>query len=1070
MGKILKNIIFVLIGFLIISGIFSAFSSDEKVKKIAISEIVNLVDQEKVENIKISGNTVVAKIKDNDIKQSAKMSANSNLYEILDRTGVAKEKIRKANIEEKSSGGWTSLAGPAMSFLLPFALVALFIYFLMRQVQGSNNRALSFGQSSVKLSDERKNKVKFADVAGAKEAKAELEEIVEFLRFPQKFLSLGAKIPKGVLLLGAPGVGKTMLARAVAGEANVPFFHISGSEFVEMFVGVGASRVRDLFKKAKKNAPCIVFIDEIDAVGRQRGAGLGGGHDEREQTLNQILVEMDGFETDTNVIVMAASITGDTPVLVKKLGKTSLLPIAEVIDAYYAEGEESVEKSSPDIQVLGFDKKITNYNMKARSYFGGSNFKNVRSVFRHKVNEIYEIKYLGGAIRTTGNHSVFVKDKWGVKTKLVSQLKAGDYLVDIPYVVNRTNKQKREVRAHNFTQEFYLELPVYEPVFLGTGPLQLAYSYAMANAGNLPQSSIAGYLNVSQTTISKWQQTVRVPRVLSRLYFKYSLPEKVRATPELMRLFGYYAAEGYARKELDFCFNAKETGKINDVKTLVLNIFGLSPDKEIVRDNAVNIVFYSRPLAEFFAAYCGRLPRHKRIPEFLFETPKDYFVEFLRGYAAGDGRLDKRGRLEITSVSQQIILELNWLSRMHGYKSYIHSFTATEGRIINKGKPLAAVVAYRLGFGKTQNPLQPMPGKASITRPVVRSVKRLPFDGYVYDFCGCDNEAFFGGTTPLLLHNTNRPDVLDPALLRPGRFDRQVVLDLPDIKDRQAILEVHAKNKPLAKEVNLRKIAERTPGFSGADLANLLNEGAILTARGDKKEIGDAELKEAVEKVMLGPQRKSHLLSPKEKEITAYHEGGHALVGAVLPFSDPVHKVSVISRGRAAGYTMKLPVEDKHLHTRQSFLDEIAALLAGNAAERLVFDEITTGASNDLKVATGMARKLVMTYGMSDAVGPIALGEHTEMIFLGREISEQRNYSEDTAKKIDAEINKIMRSAYERATEVLTKHRKYLEVIADRLVKEETLEQEQFDEIVKDIVPKDKQKAGAFIEIQAQPA
>jgi cell division protease FtsH len=617
MSKIVRNVLFIFIGFLFISGIFSAFSSDEKVKTVPISDIVNLVDQEKVENIKVSGDTLVAKIKDSDVKQSAKFSTNSNIYEVLDRAGIAKEKLRKANIEEKTQSMFSSLAGPVLSFVIPFLLIGLVVYFMMRQVQGSNNRAMSFGQSSAKLSDERKNKVRFADVAGAKEAKEELSEIVEFLRFPQKFLSLGAKIPKGVLLLGSPGVGKTLLARAVAGEANVPFFHISGSEFVEMFVGVGASRVRDLFKKAKKNAPCIVFVDEIDAVGRQRGAGLGGGHDEREQTLNQILVEMDGFETDTNVIVMAA---------------------------------------------------------------------------------------------------------------------------------------------------------------------------------------------------------------------------------------------------------------------------------------------------------------------------------------------------------------------------------------------------------------------------------------------------------------TNRPDVLDPALLRPGRFDRQVMLDLPDIKDRQAILEVHAKNKPLAKGVDLRKIAERTPGFSGADLANILNEGAILAARHDKKEIDTDDFKEAVEKVMLGPQRKSHILSPKEKEVTAYHEGGHALVGSVLAFSDPVHKVSVISRGRAAGYTMKLPAEDVHLHSRQHFLDEIAALLAGNAAEKLVFGEITTGASNDLKVATNMARRLIMSYGMSDEVGPIALGEQHDMVFLGREISEQRNYSEDTAKKIDAEVSRIMRRGYEIATEMLVKHREVLNIIANKLVKDETIEQEEFAKIVHEILPEEKKKALLAVE------
>ncbi len=612
MGKIVKNIVFILVGFLLISFLFTAFSTDSKIKEVSVSEIVNLVDQQKIESLSVGDSSVTAKLKDSDVTEMAKLGKNDNIYTLLKDNGVAPEKIRAVKIENQTNSMLTTLAGAVLPFLIPLIFISLFVYFLMRQVQGSNNRAMTFGQSSVKLNDERKNRVKFADVAGAKEAKEELKEIVEFLRFPQKFLQLGAKIPKGVLLLGAPGVGKTMLARAVAGEANVPFFHISGSEFVEMFVGVGAARVRDLFKKAKKNAPCIIFIDEIDAVGRQRGAGLGGGHDEREQTLNQILVEMDGFETDTNVIVMAA---------------------------------------------------------------------------------------------------------------------------------------------------------------------------------------------------------------------------------------------------------------------------------------------------------------------------------------------------------------------------------------------------------------------------------------------------------------TNRPDVLDPALLRPGRFDRQVMLDLPDIKDREAILIVHSKNKPMAKGADLRKIAERTPGFSGADLANLINEAAILTARRDKKEISVDELKESIEKVLLGPERKSHILSTKEKEITAYHEGGHALIGSVLVFSDPVHKVSIISRGRAAGYTMKLPSEDKHLHTKQSFLDEIAALLGGYAAEKLVFKELTTGASNDLKVATAIARKLVMNYGMSEVIGPIVLGDQHEMVFLGREISEQRNYSESVAKTIDEEVSKIMMQALSRATEVLTNHRSYLNTIAERLVKDETLEQEAFAEIVKDIIPDEKKQS-----------
>lgn len=623
MWKLIRNILLILVVFLLITASLGGLGGFDSNKPVAISEIVSLVNQDKVESLEVSGDTLAAKLKDSDTELKANLGENTELVTLLKDYGITPEQIRQIKIDYKTPSFGSSLVSGILPVLLPFLLVLLVIYFFMRQVQGSNNRALSFGQSSVRLSDERKNKVRFSDVAGCKEAKEELSEVVDFLRYPQKFIQLGAKTPKGVLLLGSPGVGKTLLARAVAGEANVPFFHISGSEFVEMFVGVGASRVRDLFKKAKRNAPCIVFIDEIDAVGRQRGTGLGGGHDEREQTLNQILVEMDGFDTDTNVIVIAA---------------------------------------------------------------------------------------------------------------------------------------------------------------------------------------------------------------------------------------------------------------------------------------------------------------------------------------------------------------------------------------------------------------------------------------------------------------TNRPDVLDPALLRPGRFDRQVVLDLPDINDREEILKVHARNKPLAKGVNLRNIAERTPGFSGADLANLLNEGAILAARHDKKEVGMSDLREAIEKVMLGPKRSSHILSPKEKEVTAYHEGGHALVGAVLPEADPVHKVTILSRGRAAGYTMKLPAEDKHMKTKNSFLDEIASVLGGYAAETLIYGVLTTGASSDLKVATSIARKMVTTYGMSEVLGPVMLSDPTETVFLGRELGEHKNYSESVAAQIDAEVSRILREQLARATEVLKTHRTYLDKIAQVLVKEETIEQEVFYKLVEPVIPPDKPKPASHVEDQPSHA
>ncbi len=515
-------------------------------------------------------------------------------------------------------GAWIGLL---LTAFLPILLIGFFIFFMFRQAQGTNNQAMSFGKSRARMFLGNKQVVTFADVAGVDEAKTELQEVVEFLKYPEKFNSLGARIPRGVLLVGPPGTGKTLLARAVAGEAGVPFFSISGSEFVEMFVGVGASRVRDLFDQAKRNSPCIVFVDEIDAVGRQRGAGLGGSHDEREQTLNQILVEMDGFETNTGVIVVAA---------------------------------------------------------------------------------------------------------------------------------------------------------------------------------------------------------------------------------------------------------------------------------------------------------------------------------------------------------------------------------------------------------------------------------------------------------------TNRPDVLDPALLRPGRFDRQVILDRPDMKGRLEILRVHSKGKPLDKSVDLQGVARKSPGFSGADLANLVNEAAILAARRNKKVITTPEFGEALERVVAGPERKSRVISDAEKAIIAYHEGGHAMVQRVLPKCDPVAKVSIISRGMALGYTMGLPMEDRYLQSKAEFEDKIAGMLAGNAAERLIFGDTTTGSSNDIEKATNVARRMVTEFGMSDKLGPLAFGKRDEMVFLGRDLGEQRNYSDDVAKQIDEEVRAIIDKAYARAMDVLTRHKDRLIQLAERLVAEETVEQDAFEAMFADL-PDPRKEAGEGGGMTARP-
>jgi len=602
MKNLIKNFAIFFLVFIVLTAIFGIFeSSSKKNNEAGMEKMISQIENGEVASVVVNENEYKLTLKDGS-EEVVKKEAGESFSQLMKNYDVSRDKVLALDIQVKDNSSANFWISTILPFLLPLLLIGAFVFFMMRSVAGANNRAMMFGQSAARdISKDKKEKVAFKDVAGVREAKEELKEVVEFLRHPKKFTDLGARIPRGVLLLGAPGVGKTLLARAVAGEANVPFFNISGSEFVEMFVGVGASRVRDLFRKAKKNAPCIVFVDEIDAVGRRRGAGLGGSHDEREQTLNQILVEMDGFDINENVIVVAA---------------------------------------------------------------------------------------------------------------------------------------------------------------------------------------------------------------------------------------------------------------------------------------------------------------------------------------------------------------------------------------------------------------------------------------------------------------TNRPDVLDPALLRPGRFDRRIVLDEPDIKDREEILKVHARKKPIAKTVDLRRIAERTPGFSGADLSNLLNEAAILAARRNKNKVEMEEILESIEKVMLGPERKTRVISDNEKKITAYHEAGHAIVAHFSPQADPVQKISVIARGLAGGYTIKLPTEDRRYHKKSEFIEEIAVFLAGYITEKEIFGEVTTGATSDLRKATRLARALVAEYGMSENLGPRTYGEHEDLIFLGREIHEQRDYSEKTAEQIDWEISAFMERGMKLAKQIVNDHRDKLEAVVAALLERETLEREEFEKIV----------------------
>jgi cell division protease FtsH len=605
---------------IIILVVYNFQQSASAQQTISINQVAQDVRQGKISRISVEENRLrlIYKEDEKGIERLSHIEITSTLVEQLKDLGVTTEELapESLTIEIKPPSPWLGIA-TALGYVLPFLILGGVFWFVFRQAQGSNNAAMSFGKSRARMFTGDQPTVTFEDVAGVDESKEELQEVVEFLREPEKFISLGARIPKGVLLVGPPGTGKTLLAKAVSGEAGVPFFSISGSEFVEMFVGVGASRVRDLFDQAKRHSPCIVFVDEIDAVGRQRGAGLGGSHDEREQTLNQLLVEMDGFDTDTNIIIMAA---------------------------------------------------------------------------------------------------------------------------------------------------------------------------------------------------------------------------------------------------------------------------------------------------------------------------------------------------------------------------------------------------------------------------------------------------------------TNRPDILDPALMRPGRFDRRVILDRPDMRGREAILKVHVKGKPLAPTTDLMVLARSTPGFVGADLENLVNEAAILAARRNKKVIEQPELEEAIERVIAGPERRSRLITEEEKTVVAYHEAGHAILAHVLPNTDPLHKVTIVARGMAGGYTMALPQEDRTLMSRSKILDDLVFTLGGRAAEEIVFNDITSGASNDLERVTRMARSMVMRLGMSTEMGPMVYGHKEELIFLGREISEQRDYSEAVAELIDQEVRRLVADAYDKARQLLTQYREKLDLIAQKLLEVETLSRDEFEELFPSPVQK---KSGTPIPIPA---
>jgi ATP-dependent metalloprotease FtsH len=641
------------------------------------------------------------------------------------------------------------------------------------------------------------------------------------------------------------------------------------------------------------------------------------------------------------------------------------------------------------------------------------------------------------------------------------------------------------------------------------------YAFAMAHRADMTQRAVAEAIGVCQATVSNWQTGLRQPRALSPNYTDTALPERVAVTPALLKLFGYYTAEGRDNGCLQFVFGTHETDLHADCIALGERLFGITPKVCHTADNSTRITFYSASLGRFFARHCGNGCRQKHVPEFLWDLPRAYFLAYLEGYTLGDGYVSREGKLSATSVSRQLILELAWLCAMHGIKAGVRHMHTPGGRII-KNTPLPEEEAWNLLSGKNSNPFAP-PGPTGQQgkRAVVREIIVKPFDGYVYDLCGCDNEAFFGGEKPILLHNsrvrdmfktakenapcllfideidavgrmrgagvgggsdereqtlnqilsemdgfqptesviviaaTNRPDVLDSALLRPGRFDRHVTIDRPTWQGRLAILKVHTRSKPLADDVNLEAIARNMIGMTGADLRNLTNEAALLATREGKNKIDRTDFARAADRVLMGPKREE-ILTPDGKRKVAYHEAGHALVSWLLPAFDPPQKVSIIPRGQALGVTFNPPDEDRYHHGQDYWMAWLTARMGGRAADRLVYAQAYSGHEDDLKQATRLARYMVTHWGMSDRLGPMSFRIGEEHVFLGKEIQEPRDFSEGTARIIDEEVQRILREADERAYNLLQANRDKLDRLVEALLQREELLREEIDQLLKE--------------------
>jgi ATP-dependent metalloprotease FtsH len=866
--------------------------------------------------------------------------------------------------EPPSDNGWILTL---ITFLVPMLFLGFIIYYFMRSAQGVNNAALGFGKSRAKMFLQGgKTSVTFADVAGVDEAKAELQEVVEFLKYPEKFSSLGARIPRGVLVVGPPGSGKTLIAKAVANEAGVPFFSISGSEFVEMFVGVGAS------------------------------------------------------------------VSGDTPIMVRSSAGLELLPIAEFVDRHYQAGKSGRAVTVSGVETLGYAPPAGQSYEGLLADGGTCAWVGVRAVLRHPVSEIYEIAYAGGILRATADHSVFVRSPNGLAVSPTRFLRPGDRLVLAHTVETCALGSPEELRSLA-TQAQKLSVSAAWEKILGAADGSLASCTTsdpvVLSVNKLPYD---GYVYDLVGCDNEAFFGGQSPVLLHNSRVRDLFDQAKRNAPCLTGDTLITMADG----------SRLSIGEMYDRQLVGQQVLSMTEQMGVAAATIVGIT--RRPCPDLYAIATNhslvRATGDHLFPllttgQIDWRPAKELRVGSIVAYPSDTDPLIGSGGVSGTRVlSVRQIAPVDFVFDL--VLDQCHNFIANDLFVHNCVIFVDEIdaVGRQRGTGL---------GGSHDEREQTLNQILVEMDG------------FDSGTNVIVIAATNRPDVLDPALLRPGRFDRQVILDRPDLRGRIAILRIHLKGKPIAKAVDVESLGRQTPGFSGADLANLTNEAAILAARHNKKAIEMTDFSEAIERVSVGPQRASRIISDAEKRIIAIHEGGHAVVQRILPKCDPVHKVTIISRGMALGYTSALPTEDRYLQSKSEFEDKIAGLLAGHAAERLMFGDTTTGASNDIEKATTLARKMVTEWGMSDKLGPLVFGRKDEAIFLGRELGEQRNYSDEIAYLIDEEVGALIKGGYARATEVLTDNKMRLMRLADKLIAEETVEGAEFEALFADLPPKE---------------